>query len=64
MRIHRAWRRLLSFLGAPLDLYAAMREQEEQAKATRRVLRRDRMTRDFAETLAIPPFWQRQGGQR
>ena len=57
MRIRRAWRRLLSFLGAPLDLYETFREQEEQAKETRQALRRERMSRDFADTLA-PPYWR------
>lgn len=51
-------RRVLTALGFPLPLYDDLRELEERARERRAEIRRDRVSRDFAETLAVPPFWR------
>ena len=52
-------RRVLTALGFPLPLYDELREMETRAKAMRQDIRRERVSRDFAEAMP-PPFWSRE----
>ena len=39
----------------------ALAQTEASQRATRRI--REQATRDFADTLAVPPIWHREGGR-